>query len=295
MPPTPNSEILFIINPASGAGKKINWQEIVRNYFKQLSYHIHFFILSGENDGSSIRDCIKKTGPQKVVAVGGDGTVTLVAQELLNFSIPLAIIPAGSANGMATELKIPPNPKEALDIIVNGIEQKCDLIKINEDQICIHLSDLGLNARIIKYYDKSAIHGIWGYARMLIKILIEGKPVNSHIITDTFDKKIPAYMIVIANAARYGTQAVINPQGLIDDGKFELVIVRKISMIEFLKMFISSKPFNPKKVEIFQTTKAKITTKRRTHFQIDGEYIGKVNSVNAEIIPDAIKVMVPNK
>ena len=290
---TPDRDILFIINPTSGGGKKINWQEIIRDYFKQLSYHIHFFILSGTNDGSAICDSIKKIQPQKVVAVGGDGTVTLVARELLNFSIPLAILPAGSANGMATELKIPQNSKEALDLILNGTEQKCDLIRINEDQICIHLSDLGLNARIIKYYDKSAIHGIWGYARMLIKILIEGKPVNSHIVADNFDTKVAAYMIVIANATRYGTNAVINPKGVIDDGKFELVIVRKISVIEFLKMFISSKPFNPKKVEIFQTTKAKITTKRVTHFQIDGEYLGKINSVSAQIIPSAIKVMVP--
>ena len=63
-------------------------------------------------------------------------------------------------------------------------------------------------------------------------------------------------MIVIANATKYGTGAVINPDGLIGDGKFELVVVRKLSWIAFVKMFLSKKPFNPKKVEIFQTTES---------------------------------------
>lgn len=292
MPSASKLNILFILNPASGGKKKINWEAIIRDYFKQLSYQIDFYILSGKDDSSGINYWIEKMAPEKIVVVGGDGTITLVAKQLLGSSIPLAILPGGSANGMAAELNIPKDPASALDIIVNGKEKKCDVLKINENNICIHLSDLGLNARIVKYFDKNAMRGMWGYARMLIKILVEGKPVNAHIVADNLDRNIPAYMIVIANATKYGTGAVINPDGFIDDGKFELVVVRKISMLGFLKMFLSNKPFNPKTVEIFQTTKAVITTKRRTHFQIDGEFMGKMKKVTAEIIPSALTFLV---
>ena len=293
MRPPSNLNILFILNPVSGGKKRIHWEPIIRNYFKQLSYQIHFYILSKKEDASTINYWIEKIAPQKIVAAGGDGTVSLVAKQLLGSSIPLAILPGGSANGMATELNIPKDPSSALDNIINGIEKKCDVIKINEDNICIHLSDFGLNARIVKYFDKNTMRGMWGYARMLIKILVEGKPVNAHIVADDVDVNIPAYMIVIANATKYGTGAVINPDGLIDDGKFELVVVRKLSWIGFVKMFLSKKPFNPKKVEIFQTRKAVITAKRRTHFQVDGEFIGKRKNVTAEIIPSALTFLVP--
>lgn len=293
MRPSSNLNILFILNPASGGKKRIHWEPIIRKFFKQLSYQIHFYILSGKEDGSAINYWIEKMTPQKIVAVGGDGTVSLVAKQLLGSPIPLAILPGGSANGMATELKIPKDTSSALEIILNGKEKKCDVLQINENNICIHLSDLGLNARIVKYFDKNTMRGMWGYARMLIKILVEGKPVNAHIVADDVDVNIPAYMIVIANATKYGTGAVINPDGLIDDGKFELVVVRKLSWIGFVKMFLSKKPFNPKKVEIFQTTKAVITTKRRTHFQVDGEFIGKRKNVTAEIIPSALTFLVP--
>ena len=292
MEPSTNLNILFILNPASGGKKKINWEPIIRDYFKPLAHTIEFFILSGKEDALSIQYWIKKLSPQRVVAVGGDGTISLVAQQLSGSSIPMGILRGGSANGMATELKIPEDPVAAIEAILNGKVQKCDLIKIDESDTCIHLSDLGLNARLIKYFDKNALRGMWGYARMLIKILWQGKLMRAHILADNLDINISAYMIVIANASKYGSGAVINPEGSIEDGKFELVIVRKISLIEFVKLFLNNKPFNPKKVEIFQTAKAVITTKRRIHFQVDGEYKGKINKVTAEIIPSALNLMV---
>lgn len=288
-----NLNILFIINPASGVKNKFDWEPVIRNYFVQLSYQIDFLILTGKDDKASISDAIKELSPGKVVAAGGDGTISLVAEQLMGTSIPLGILRGGSANGMAAELNIPDDSSAALDTIVNGEQQKCDLLKLNDNEICIHLSDLGLNARLIKYADKSAVSGMWSYVRMIFKILIEGKPVNAHIVADGLEIDIPAYMIVFANATKYGTGAVINPHGSVNDGKFELVVVRRISLIEFAKLFLRSTPFNPEKVEIFQTTTAVITLKRKTHFQVDGEYLGKKDKVAAEIIPDALQVIVP--
>ena len=295
MKATSNLKILFIINPVSGGKKKINWEPIIHKYFKPLSHNIEFFILTGKEDASSIQYWIKKFSPERVIAVGGDGTVSLVAQQLLNSSILMGILRGGSANGMAEELKIPEEPKLAMDIILNGKMQKCDLIKINDNDICIHLSDVGLNARLVKYFDKSSFRGMWGYARMVLKILWQRKLLQAHIEADDLNIDTTAYIIVIANASKYGTGAVINPEGLIHDGKFELVIVRKISLIEIFKMYLSNKRFDPKKVEIFQTTKAVITTTREIHFQVDGEYKGKINKVYAEILPSALNLLVENK
>ncbi len=285
--------IFFIINPVSGK-KKINWESLIRDYFKQLSYHIEFLILTGVEDEVSIRDKIKELSPQKVVAVGGDGTISLVASQLSGSFIPLGILRGGTANGMATELQIPSDTSAALDVIIKGKEQKCDLIRLGETEFCIHLSDVGLNARLVKYYDKSAIRGLWGYVKLLIKIMVEGKPVKAHIRADNFEKDIPAYMIVFANASKYGTGALINPGGSIGDGKFELVIVRKISLVEFAKLFLKKATFNPQKVKVIQTTKAEVSLKRKTHFQIDGEYMGRVNKIKAEIVPGALLLMVPD-
>jgi diacylglycerol kinase family enzyme len=286
--------ILFIINPGSGAKKKIQWEPVIRDYFKQLSFQIEFMVLTGKDDEEFVKNRIKELNPEKVVAVGGDGTISMVASQLRGTSIPLGILRGGSANGMATELEIPGDTSAALDIIVKGKTQQCDMIQFGKDEFCIHLSDLGLNARLIKYFDKSAIRGMWGYVRYLAKILLEGKPVKAHIVADDLEKDIPAFMIVFANASKYGTGAVINPDGSISDGKFELVIVRQISFVEFAKLFLKKTTFNPKKVEVIQTTQAVVTLKKKTHFQVDGEYLGKTNKITASIVPGALLVMAPD-
>lgn len=293
MVPSPKLDILFILNPKSGSSKKDNWQSVIDDYFKSLSYQIEIFNLTGKDDAAVIKNKIKKLLPEKVVAVGGDGTVSLVAQQLMHTSIPLGILRGGSANAMATDLKIPENNSSALDTIINGRIQKCDVIKINENEISIHLSDLGLNARIVKYFHQSTIHGMWGYARFFIKILLQAKPVMADISTDGKEVKMKIFMIVIANAKKYGTGAIINPKGMIDDGKFELVIVRKITFSDMIKMFLKNKQFNPENVKIIQTTKAVISTRRKIDFQVDGEYEGKTDKVSAEILPSALNVIVP--
>jgi YegS/Rv2252/BmrU family lipid kinase len=289
--PTSNLSILFIINPVSGGKHKTDWEPIIREYFKLLPHKIESFILTGKNDEDLIRQKIKHFSPQRVVAVGGDGTISLVAKQIAGSPIALGILPGGSANGMAKELDIPSTNEKALDTILDGTVQCIDLVRINESGMSVHLSDIGLNARIINLFDRSSHRGMWTYVRFFLKVLWQKKLVEAHIKADGLDTIVPVYMIVIANATKYGTGAVINPNGQLSDGKFELVVVYKISLAEMIKMFLTNRSFNPKKVEVFQTTRATITTKKKIHFQVDGEYKGKINSVQVEIIPSALHII----
>src|SRR6476469_7492824 len=113
-----NLKILFVINPRSGTKNKIAWEPAIRNYFTDLQHNFDFFLLDGKDDATSLQYWIKKLEPQRVIAVGGDGTVSLVAEQLLGTHIPMGILPAGSANGMAKELDIPVDVNGALDIIL---------------------------------------------------------------------------------------------------------------------------------------------------------------------------------
>jgi diacylglycerol kinase (ATP) len=285
-------KILFVLNPVSGGKKKIDWETAIRNYFKNLPHVIEIYILKDKDDTGSIKYWIEKLQVTRIVAVGGDGTVSLIAKQLYGTDLIMGILPAGSANGLAREFDIPEIPSKALDIIINGKVKCCDVIKINDNEISLHLSDFGLNARLIKYFDESRLRGMWGYARMIIKVLWHKKLMNAHIEADNINLETSAFMIVIANASKYGTGAVINPEGNLGDGLFEIIILRKFPVLELFKMLLSYKKFSPKKVEIFQTKKATITMKRKTHFQVDGEYKGRIDKVVAEIIPSQLNLLI---
>ncbi|MEO6135619.1 MAG: diacylglycerol kinase family protein [Ginsengibacter sp.] len=292
--PSSSLNILFILNPGSGGKNKTDWEPIIRDYFAPLPHQIKFYLLDKDPE-SAIEYWIEKFSADRVVSVGGDGTVSLLGKILQGKNIPLGILRGGSANGMAEEMGIPTDPKEALDIIVADNIQTCDAICINEDSFCFHLSDAGMNAQLVKYFEDSDLRGMWNYARMFLKALINKSLMKVHVKADGMDEIIKSYMIVIANASKYGTGAVINPKGIINDGKFELVFVKKIALSEFIKLFWSYKKFNPEKVEIIKTSFVEITSKKNIHFQVDGEYKGKIKNVTAKIIPEAVQILVPEK
>lgn len=287
--------ILFVINPISGGKSKVNWESQIKEYFLNTEHSINFFILDGKDDEMSVKFWLEKIKPDRVVAVGGDGTVSLVAKQLLRTGIPMGIIAAGSANGMAKELDLPPGIKESLDLIVNGEIKASDVIKLNDTEISLHLSDLGMNAQLVKYYDNDKLRGWLGYAKMLLRVLVNRKLMKFTITADNEVIKGNAVMIVIANASKYGTGALINPSGNLHDGIFEIVVVRKLSIPTILQMFFQYKRHDPKKVEIIEARNATVETLKPIYFQVDGEYINKVRKVTAQIMKGVILLILPPK
>jgi diacylglycerol kinase (ATP) len=285
----PDLKLLFIINPGSGHNK-IDWSGPIVEYFKPLPHRIELYNLSDPAASQKIKEKIEEFKPQRVVAVGGDGTVRLVAKYLLQTNIPLGILPAGSANGLAKELGIPEDFGKALDILVNAGRKKIHVIKIN-DEICIHLSDIGFNAFVIKKFEGSGGRGMWGYLKASWKVLWDKPQMQIEMQIDKKFIKRQAAMIVVANARRYGSGALINPDGKLDDDVFEVIVVKKVSIAEIFKMMVTHSAYNPKKTEVFQTGSLNMFSRVKAHFQVDGEYLGRVNNIKATIIPGALEVI----
>ena len=283
-------KLLFIINPGSGS-HDIDLKDVISKYFIDKDIEIDLFELPDDCSMDKIKSKIDQSKADKVIAAGGDGTLKLVAECLLNSDTPIGIIPAGSANGMAKELGIPTNIEEALKIIEHGKPKKIHLVKLN-DEICIHLSDLGFNAYLVKKFDTLPNRGMWGYAKATWHALWNHKRMDVEIKIKGESVKSKAAMVAIANATMYGTGLKINPDGKLDDDLFEIILVKDYSYLEILKIWLTKLPFNPKKIEVFQTSSVKIASKHKAHFQVDGEYIGKINTVEAEILPAAISVIV---
>lgn len=289
-------KILFIINTRSG-NQSINWEKEIRNYFQSLDFCIQIYTLDPGCDPQKIEDKIAAFSPDKVVAVGGDGTVGLVAGCLLQKNIPLGILPAGSANGMAKELGISEHPSEALRTITDGAQKKIHVVIIN-GKLCLHLSDIGFNARMIERFQNENSRGIWGYLKATIKVaryFLFKNPMQVLMMIDGVRVERKVAMIVIANATKYGSGAVINPFGDLEDDWFEIIVVKKISLIEVFKMLISHSPFNPNKTEIFKTRSLKMQLSKKMHFQVDGEFFGRVKEIEAILIPAALQIIVPAK
>ena len=288
-------KILFVINPKSGSGQNKNYKTIISEFAKTERFAYKIYETTGENDSRHIRELLKEHQPERVIVFGGDGTINLVATDMIGKKAILGVIPGGSANGLAYNLNIPTSFEEALKKNITGDSTFMDVIRVNDKYYCFHLSDVGINARIVKRFEKEDTRGMIGYGKQFLKELFSSKSFFSYNIeTESRKKRSKAEMIVVANAQSYGTGAQINPTGNINDGKFEVVVIKPYPwwfVFNFVFAGFTGNLHRMKYVDVFHTGKAQITVDRQQDFQIDGEVMGKIGNLKLEIIPRAIRVI----
>jgi diacylglycerol kinase family enzyme len=274
---TSNDDVINYINnsPDSGEDSKI-----------------HF--TTGQDDDKILATLLQEFNPDRVAACGGDGTVQLVARNLTYSNIPLGIVPLGSANGLARALALPKKYEEAINLILTSpIVMPMDLLKINDQYLCTHLSDIGTNARLVKSYEESGDKGMIGYAKHLIGSIQQSDLMNYTIETDEGIFKKEGYMLMIANAHKYGTGVQIS-EGSVSDGKFEICNVQKIDLESAIKagltainIFVDKNMFS----DVISCRSATIKINPQAHLQIDGEYIGEIDQLAVKILPSAIRIL----
>ncbi|HET6243962.1 MAG: diacylglycerol kinase family lipid kinase [Bacteroidetes bacterium] len=288
-------KVLYVINPLSGGNDKTPFVDSLQNFSMENNMEYKVFYTTGNNDFILLKEQILDFNPEIIIAVGGDGTCNLVGSTIVNTNKVMALVPFGSANGMASELNIPVNVSQALHILIHGRVKIIDTITINK-RLCIHLSDIGLNAKVIKRFEEEKVRGIYGYAKQFFKELWYYKPSRYVFLYNNLKFKKRAHVVAIANATRYGTGAVINPNGKIDDGKFEVCIVKPYP---FWGIFtITAAIFlgyldKIKYADIRSFTKITIINKSNQPLHIDGEIIELASVIEAEINPLSLKIIVP--
>lgn len=290
-----NSEnyILLVVNPISGDSDKSTIIASVKDEVENRNFNFKFYETSGEKDKEAIDALIKEINPSRILVAGGDGTISLVAPCILGTDICLGIIPAGSANGMAVNFNLPQTLPEQIEIALSDSKMKLDALFIN-DEICLHIADLGINAELIKNYENSSIRGKLGYFLQTIPTLWNSdSPFHFKVETEEETFEETGILLAIANANKFGTGATINPNGKMNDGKFEILIFKSLDFIEIFKTINDQPEMSPDFVRVISTKKAKISSTKKVPFQIDGEFLGEIDEATAIIEKQTLLVALP--
>ena len=287
------SYILLVVNPISGDSEKTAIIQSIKTEVESRNFNLKIYETSGKKDKEAIDSIIQEISPSRILVAGGDGTISLVSQCVLETDICLGIIPAGSANGIAVNFNLPTTLPEQIEIALADCVMKLDVVFIN-DKICLHIADFGINAELIKNYENSGIRGKLGYFLQSIPTLFNSdSPFHFTVETEeeTFDET--GILLAIANGNKFGTGATINPQGIINDGKFEVLIFKSLDFIEIFKTIKEQPEMSPEFVRSISTRQAKITCKTKVPFQIDGEFLGEIAAASVIIKKEALLVAVP--
>jgi diacylglycerol kinase (ATP) len=294
MQPIPK-KLLFVINPISGGLDKENSEAHIKGYCMHHSIDAHIYRTTGDKDAIHIWDVCESEKPEAVVAVGGDGTVNLVGTMLIGRNLPMGIIPLGSGNGLSKDLKIPQDFDQALQVISQFKIRAIDTLKINNIP-SLHLSDVGFNALIVKRFSEGDRRGPGAYAWNLMKEYVGYQPKEYKIVTDKETYQGKAFMVTIANANMFGSNATINPDGEVDDGIFEICILTefpKTAGINILYQMYRSDINQSLYSNIFKCKYATIYNVEKELVQIDGEPVEPEEKLAVRILPHSLKVILP--
>ncbi|WP_149276338.1 diacylglycerol/lipid kinase family protein [Pareuzebyella sediminis] len=268
--------IHFIVNPIAGRGKPDFVQTFIESFFigslhrltiKYSEYKKHAIILTMESIAEKA---------DIIVACGGDGTINEVASCLVDTSISLGILPMGSGNGLASNLKIPKNLRKALAIIKNQHTINIDVGKINERYFFSNMG-IGFDASVIKHYESSQKRTLYGYVNACLTSFRDiRKNKDLSVSINDMNSLVNPFIILISNSNEMGYNLSLTPKASLQDGLLDILIITKIGRLKmfwlgFLILF--RRVYWLKEAKSFQTKELQLSRNNATHFesQIDGE------------------------
>jgi diacylglycerol kinase (ATP) len=237
-------------------------------------------------------------GATLVIAWGGDGTINEVAAALAFGQVPMAIVPAGSGNGLARALGIDPRPGRALTQAARARPKRIDLGEIG-GRLFVNIAGIGFDAEVAARFNApgNVRRGLAAYASITMRMLVTYRPARYRVAVGEEEIVVPrGLMIGVANGTQFGNGARIAPAAVIDDGALDLVIVEERSRpgtILSVPRLFNGTVAAMRGYSVRRVASATIRADHPMVFHVDGEPIQGGTEVTARVHPGALLLAVP--
>jgi YegS/Rv2252/BmrU family lipid kinase len=297
--------IVAIVNPASGVNRSAldSIQAFFETHRDNLEATIHLTQASG--DAQRFAQQAVADGVDIVAAYGGDGTMMETAAGLLGSTVPMLMLPGGTANVMSIDLGIPTTLEDALRLLLNPDAQvrSVDMGMIDNEHFLLR-AGIGYEAEMsasAKRGEKSK-RGRWAYVENAFRKLRNLRPVQYILTVDgeTYVRK--GVTCMICNSSSIGIpnlRFVYN--GDVSDGLLDVIVIPNMqpgTLLKTLFHIFRSVAFDPTvaggiHIDHWQAKEVTVQMKERQFVARDGEPFKRTRRVTAHIIPQAVQVVVP--
>jgi YegS/Rv2252/BmrU family lipid kinase len=300
-----------IVNPESNQGRtRKKWnhiREALKSFIKEFKYE---FTEKPYQAAEISRDAIKE-GSELIIGVGGDGTVNEIAngffedKKIINPETSLGIVPSGTGSDFSRSLNIPSGLKNALNVITQAPSSLIDVGRVRfkshsgeeEERLFLNVSDFGIGGDVVNRMNEEKLkRKRSSYLKCLISTFIGYKSKRLKIKIDGNDIPVDDYMVgAIANGKIFGKGMKIAPKAALNDGLYDIVLVKRMKVFEFLrnvwKLYSGTHLSHPKinwlrgsKIEAVPDDES-----QKVLIEIDGEQVGSLPA-SFEIVPRCFNV-----
>jgi diacylglycerol kinase (ATP) len=278
---------------------------------------------SVEDVGQGVTKKAIEQGVDLVIAAGGDGTVRAVAEALRGSTTPLALVPSGTGNLLARNLKLTLNDiPGSLDAAFSGEDRLVDLGMIDierEDSTrdrhaFVVMAGMGIDAKMIANTDDDlkAKAGIAAYVGAVWKSLRDPDELHFRFKLDGEPtKRAVAHTLMIGNCGSLPANILLMPDAVVDDGLFDVLLMRPGGVLGWIRIWakvawlngivrrtkagrqLAGKHENDGDLH-YQTGKKFVARMSRAEeIELDGDGFGRATAFNAWIEPGALKIRIP--
>lgn len=300
-------KIKVIINSLTGKRKAARITSVLRsmlpgNYIDigETEYHGHALQMTQE----AVRDNF-----DLIIAVGGDGTINEIINGIDGGDVGLGLIPCGSANDLAKYYRIPGNIDKAIEIILKGNHRMADIIKVNKRRF-LTTGGIGLGCHVLKavegmrrkYFRSKFVRRLvasWIYVLGLLDVFFSHRKLNQPVTLglDNSSYSTRAVSVAVGNLPHLAGKFKILPSAQIDDGKFDIYLIESCNnKMELLNVLINTLRGSQSRlanVKMFSACRLHLYSPEPIPFFVDGELMDDSNDFRVEIIPRAIRLIVP--
>jgi YegS/Rv2252/BmrU family lipid kinase len=291
----PYKRIHVIINPAAGHDEPI--LHTLNSVFRPAGVDWDISITHKSGDATRLAREAAAAEVDLVAGYGGDGTQMEVANGLLGTGVPQAILPGGTGNAMAHDLKVPLNLKEAAELIVSSPRRRrVDLARIG-DTVFMLRAYAGLSAQDAASREKKDKYGQLAYIQASLKFITQQPPTHFRLTVDGETIESTALICFILNAGSIGGVLGISlpPVGdvSISDGYLDLYAVTKgIQPVRAISHHFLNIGESEAGIYHWRGKEIRLESDPIQDVFIDGELDGKT-PFTTTAIPEALEIVVP--
>lgn len=291
---------LLIFNPAAARSEA----EVLRAISRTLAAEGWDVEIAGTTRPGSAGELAQQAiedGVDRIAVYGGDGTATDVFRGAVGHDVPVGLIPGGTGNLLAGNLRLPRDPVKAARVVAQGVPRRIDLGRVpreDGERYFAVACGTGVDAAVMAGATTKAKRrwGMGAYVAQTMRSLGDLKAVPHRITADRATIDTPATMVLVANCGEMMPPYVrIRDEVVLDDGVLDVVVVNAATVMQGLDVLwralagrVQSSPY----VRFVRARQVTVETEQPRPMQLDGETAG-VTPFTAKVMPAAIRILVP--
>lgn len=307
---------VVIVNPKSQGGKLASrWPEIAETLTRAFPYDDVLTQCPG--DATRLAREALKAGAERIVAIGGDGTINEVVNGFFENGKPiapdasLAIVPFGTGGDLRRTLELPNDAAAAARVIAANHTKKVDVGKLELTghdgkpalRMFINIASFGISGHLDRMINAGGKKlGRVGYFTTGVRATLSYKNQRVQLVFDgdTRDRvEVTVYNVAVANGKFFGGGMKIAPDAELDDGKFDVTVVGDLGIMQLMTGFarqvysgahLKTKGVSVRRAKVVEAEA--VDPNEKVEFDVDGEHVGRLPA-RFEIVPRALSLVVP--